>query len=203
MIYGHFTVYNKTIVHDSAKVAIAQNVYCRAYLGGNGVRVWDPLDPTHVAAFTSGELICDMFVTSRLMRDSLDDNKRTWWRSLTGRMPSSMSVTRDVAQLVWYQGCEAFSQFWQLHTDAKDYFDDTYRCSATNEAGNPADRKANVICMQELQMKWSPADGKYSHIVQDKGHWGEKVYPGCGRVRAGDGSFEIPEYLALNTTSLH
>lgn len=170
-------------------------VYCKKYIGGNGVEVWDATDDSHVNALRDSNYICSIFPTFH----GMNDKSRLWWRSVTGEMPSSLSVTQEVNESVWYPGSSAVANYWEMHTNARDYAHQQYKCTTSE-----ANRKQNVICMQEVQLKWNPALSNWSTVVRDFGHWGDKVYPGCNQVREGKKStFETPSYMELRTTSLY
>jgi hypothetical protein len=36
---------------------------------------------------------------------------------------------------------------------------------------------------------YDPHSGKYDLTIENTGHWGNRVYPGCGRVRRGMAKF--------------
>lgn len=196
MIYGHFTIMFKTIVTNPAMIVVAENVFCNAYLGGNGVETWDPLSEDHVQSFGSGNLICDVFVTVNLMAIA----PTTTWRSVTGTLPRALGVSEDVAEAMLYPGCDAFASFWKMSGDVIDT-SATARYHAL--PSNIAERKFNVVCMQELQLRWDPREKRMSSLTPDAGHFGDRVYPGCGLVRKGHAQgFEVPWYATTRSITL-
>jgi hypothetical protein len=200
MMYGHFTLYNRTVVREPAKIIIAQNVFCDEYVGGNGVEPWDALDDSHMTAYSCNQFICDMFVT--LVPQMSTDKEVYNWRSLTGRMPSSLNVSQDVADRMWYPGCTAVSSYWKFQTDVGSYGSSTKK---PYQAYVPRaeTRKQNVICMQELQLRWDPHKRDFLDLIEDCGHWGSNVYPGCGLVRNGQKTyFDVPFYKPTKQMSL-
>lgn len=194
MIYGHFTLYFKTIIMFPERIVIAENVYCNEYVQGNGTEVWNPFDETHMSEYTSGNLICDVFVTVQFMKDT--GSVRSTWRSITGQMPRSMSVDASVDNLVFFPGCAAFTEYWSISPNGPDR--ERYRADGSN------DSKSNVICMQELQLRYDPSERKYSSVTRDSGHFGPNVYAGCGDVRSGgECKFEVPFYSQIKSMSLN
>lgn len=198
MIFGHFTMYNKTVVFYPEKITIGQNVFCESYIGGNGVGVWNPNNEYELESYKSGELIRDMFVTQGPMNKAAT---ATYWLSMTGFMPTSLNTTNEVGEMVWYEGCSAYSNFWNWRTDARTDYGIQSQFRPTSES----ERKSNVICMQEVQIKWDPANHRWDleNAVVDAGHWGEYVYPGCGKVRAGlKATFEHPNYMPTKSIGM-
>jgi len=160
--------------------------------------VWDPLDPEHVDAYTAGNMMCDMFVTLLPMKQDTNATK-SFWKSLTGVMPHSLGVTAYVNDIVYYEGCEAVAAHWNWK-DASDYSSQRYRITNDNVESNA---KFNVICMQEVQFKYDPSTDKYSNCTEDQGHWGNKIYTGCGAVRKGLAThLETPWYHQTKTIQL-
>ena len=45
---------------------------------------------------------------------------------------------------------------------------------------------ANTICYRGHQFSFDVNTGHHSAVSVNTGHWGPDVYPGCGRVRAGE-----------------
>ena len=49
-------------------------------------------------------------------------------------------------------------------------------------------RHLNTVCFQG-HMLTKDADGKYTQVTVNTGHWGPNVYPGCRSVRNGENAF--------------
>lgn len=195
-IYGHLTMYNKSVVFSPGMIAMEENVYCRQYLGGNGVRVADPLNPSHTSAYHSGTIPFDAFVTLTPLNAV---NRHERWRCITGSdLPTSLSAAPEVAETMAYPGAAGFAQFWQMQCSGRTYLSSQYRCAA-----DVSDRKLNVICRQMMIMKYNPQTKANDRATLDAGHWGPQVYPGCGQVRNGRGFHLLPPtYMPTKTTSL-
>jgi hypothetical protein len=180
MIFGHYTIYTKTIVKQPEKIVMARNVYCRSYDGGNDATVWDPLDPHHLKAFASKKLECSIFVTAGFMSKAV--NNRSTFLSFTGEMPSTIPCTADVANHVRYEGCSAVAKHWGYKTNGRDYrMNQPYRSEA-----NMNERQYNVICMQYYQSQWSDTTRSFSRTTLNAGHWGKDApCPGNAAVIRG------------------
>ena len=47
---------------------------------------------------------------------------------------------------------------------------------------------------------YNPGSGKMDLTIMDKGHWGDRVYPGCGKARRGIETYLKPvKYDNTNT----
>lgn len=180
MIFGHYTIYTKTIVKQPEKIVMAKNVYCRSYDGGNDATVWDPLDPKHMISFASKKMICSIFVTAGFMHKAV--NNRSTFLSFTGEMPSTIPCTADVANHVRYEGCAAVAKHWGYKTNGRDYrMNQPYRSEA-----NMNERQYNVICMQYYQSQWSDTTRSFSRTTLNAGHWGKDApCPGNAAVIRG------------------
>lgn len=207
MFYGHYTFYNTTVVFRPEMIAIAENVYCgpangsrSGYLGGAGVSVWNPLNDAEVNQYKEGNIIRDMFVVLWPMNRARSASSFPWL-TITGVMPSSLSVAPEVNAAMWYEGCTAWSRFWGWNADALEYKSRKYSASA---AVDEEARRYNVLTFQGLQIKYIPEKG-WEGIILNKGPWGENVYPGCGKVRAGQtaGILVTPGYIDKRVVTLN
>lgn len=184
LIFAHFTVYFKTIVLQPASICIMRNVYTSEYVGGNGIAAWNPLDEEHVRCYAENDLICDMFVVPLLMsraNGDLDGATPCNWQPVTGYMPQALNADVSVQRMVYFEGCDAFTHHWGMMGDIKSFNPaEKYNCST-----DPAERKFNTICMQELQIRIDPNTLAWNDVTEDKGHWGDNVMPGMGAVISG------------------
>jgi hypothetical protein len=163
------------------------------------VGIWDGLSENHMAQYKSSNLIRDMFVTIGPMNKA---TTQTTWLSMAGKMPSTLNVSGEVNDIMWYEGCHAWASYWNWNAEAINYTD-AKKYSAVQDV-QPETRRFNVICMQELQMQFDPMSRQFSRPTTDKGHWGENVYPGCGKIRSGTSgaTFTVPGYIQQRVTGL-
>ncbi len=201
MLFGHFTMYNTTMVTAPEKIAIAKNVFCRRYQGGNDMNVWNPFSIAHKNDYRDGRMgTASMFITLGLMNQS---KPYAFWLSMTGVMPSSLNVDKAVARGVAYPGANAFSSHWGFGADNGDGLVQStrnqYSCTP-----NQLERKFNVICMQEVQINiYNSMDPSKPIVYMDKGHWGDRVYEGCSAVREGRKMhLDIPSYHDIKAFTL-
>lgn len=198
MIYGHFTIYSKTIVFRPSKVIIYHNIYCRQPIGGNGIGIWNPLSDWDKEKFRDGRMVRSIFVTLGLMHKA---DTQTFWLSFTGRMPPTLSCSDEVAEEVQYEGCDAVAQFWNYRTDGgRNYASDAEYKTYTDAN----EQRFNVICMQDFQQKFNPVDRAYSLTTMNAGHWGtNSCYPGAAQVMRGAlRHFDPPKYMPTSIVAL-
>jgi len=66
---------------------------------------------------------------------------------------------------------------------------ETYHRDLTDDQASPFredERVQNTICYRGHQFSYDPNRHCHSQVTINTGHWGPNVYPGCGRVRAGE-----------------
>jgi hypothetical protein len=158
--YGNYTYYSKAIVTNHKNIIIARNVLANGYVGGDGTSWRDPI--------TQKGDMCAFVVP-------YNEHKKS-------NPLRVFSVDRENKQ--------------QSMTGALFY------SRIYNQAALPADAKFSTLSEQEDSNEitymghhfwWKPhreqtagTAGSYTGVTVNTGHWGPKVYPGCGRVRAGD-----------------
>ena len=171
------------------------------YIGGAGHSVWDSTNDHHINSYKNGSLIRDMFVVMIWMKNA---NPDSWWLSLSGKMPSSLSVEKNVDDMVYYPGCRAYSDFWGWSTDSVDYLtkDRRFVCTVPGSHSD-ATRKYNMITCDEGRFDYMPGVG-FEHWHDEHGHWGKELYAGCGLVWGGQaaGHLITPSYIHQNAMSL-
>lgn len=199
MIYGHFTLYFKTVIYHEENLLLVEDVVCLGYVGGNGVQAWDPLNDTDVQNYAEGKIEKDIFVTYSAMSQASHARGLTTWRSITGVMPASLSASFEVNELMRYPGAVKFGEFWGFHSDARDYGQTAFQVGSDVSA-----RRSNVICMQAAQRKYQPHTKTWSLHIRSSEHWGDKVYAGVGKVRDGtELRLEMPKTSEISSISLN
>jgi len=174
-------------------VVVSPGAACNRYNGGNGVRFWDPCNVDHVEAFRRAELINDIFVMA--VPPNYHEDK--FYIDITGTLHNDLCVG-EAMHLDFCPTAHIYSGFWGFRHGrncgiARTHFGD-YRAVY------------NTMAFQQFQTLFNytgNGSGDFNRVVINKGHWGEKVYPGCGKARIGRARFETPAYLGTNTFSIH
>ena len=159
--YGNYTYYSKAIVTNHKNIIIARNVMANGYVSGDGTTWRDPVTQKgDMCAFLVPYNEHKKSNPLRVFSEDTEDSKR----SMTGAL----------------------------------FYSRVY-----NQAALPRDAKFSTLSEQEDSNEitymghhfwWKPhrehnektAQGSYTGVTINTGHWGPKVYPGCGRVRSGD-----------------
>jgi len=187
MHYGHYTMYLKSIVYRQDNVFLAQNVYCQNYVNGNDTTfmgwhnlvndnapkgsIYSILQPFGAPETPSGE----PFVPCSELPNPLD---------ISGRHNTSAPhlVQLDDANgtngRVHYANCSYYRHLWRWANNAVDVPDPQgWVYGRVNQY--------NTLCFQGHQGVFNPATSNYDNIQINTGHFGHRVYPGCGLVRRG------------------
>jgi hypothetical protein len=182
--YGNFTYYSKSIVHEPKNVIVMENVMVNRYLYGNGTEFWnEDENVSDLHADMPGVKAKGLISMIVPAHSSIVTSNPI---SLTG------SFARDNVPNSFrhYIGAEWYSAKWRFKdsTDVDDNelikYDQTHR-------------EANSVCFRGHQFSYSQVTGGFTNITRNSGHFGEDVYPGCGRVRSGAGKiFEKQNYIS-------
>jgi len=178
LFLGNYTFYAKPAVLQPRNIAYAPNIYCEDYLGGNGTRYfrYDDIDRQNYIDGITDER--DMFCCA-VPLEYVPDRR---FLDITGRYDSSIcgGVT-DESPYQW-PTADIYAEYWGW----------SHPSTATRP--NPDDYTAdsvpqyNTICVQDHQRNFlheGHGRGKFDKVIANRGHWGSRVYAGCGRVRRG------------------
>jgi len=188
MHYGHFTYYSKSQVLQSRKIIHGRNCIVKDYIGGNGHKVWDASNPDDLEDYNSGELTKDIFFVPVLMNHEVDTNHM----DITGSYHADIGAGEEANKATFYDSAAIYRTFWGWRNNITSLTDNSY--SAVRRA------RDNTIVFQAHQHMYNPGSGKMDLTIMDKGHWGDRVYPGCGKVRRGIETYLKPvKYDNTNT----
>jgi len=157
--YGNYTYYSKAIVTNHKNIIIARNVLANGYAGGDGCR-WRSGDSGDMYAFLV----------------PYDEHKKANPLRL-------FSLHSDAPQ----QSMTGALYYSRKHEKTAIPSDTKFSTLSEQE-------DTNDICYMGHHFWWKPhrevvsqgTVGSYTGVTVNTGHWGDRVYPGCGRVRAGD-----------------
>jgi hypothetical protein len=180
MHYGHFTYYSKSMVMNSTRLIHGRNCYVRDYLGGNGHKLWDASDPNDKEEYKTGNLVADIFMVPVFMNHQVDSNHM----DITGCFHADLGAGADANETTDYPSAQIYSEYWGWRNNKFSLNDNRF-----NQVRKPRD---NTIVFQAHMGLFDPVSGRNNKIVLDQGHWGSRVYPGCGRVRRGLESYLRP-----------
>lgn len=184
MIFGHFTVYFKTVVSCPDRIVIVEDVVVTDYIGGDNLI---PNVPTKIAKMNyenGNSFHSDVFVTASPMNSVARVKSLSNFRSVSGRLPKSLSANDEVSRMMRYVACDAVANFWGFSTDNSSVDFNIHRFNTQCYYEEP-ERRGNVLCFQEHQFKYQTASNDLTFEIRDAGHLGDK-YPGIGKVWSGD-----------------
>jgi hypothetical protein len=198
LIYGQYTNYHKTLIHDKKKVIIVPDILPKKYVGGNGHEFWDPNDEENdVDEYHRGRMTRDIFACAV----PINFKPHHFYFDITGQHHESMEASMTVDNTFHYPSAPIYRAKWKwipsdINPLNRMYFSDTMHSP-----------KFNTLVFQNatFEFEWNSMSkgGTFSKVILEKGHWGERVYEGCGKVRRGNKKyFEIPGYLSTKTIAL-
>lgn len=171
--YGHYTMYNKTVLWSRAHIVHARNVFIKSYKGGAGTLVQDPLDPYDVEAYHRGELARDIFLIPHAI-DLITNQKHCDFSGTYHKTLSASRVCEEESNL-WRM--EYWTRLWRVKRNQRNPLDTSFFAESSP--------RTNTMCWQAHQQVWCQGTKDYSDVILNKGHWGPDVYSGCGKTRKG------------------
>lgn len=193
MHMGNFTIYLKSAIIQNKYLAYADNIMCKAYLGGAGCSLWDPLNVDDLRDYHDGNLYNDIFAVAVPVNYRPD----SWYLDITGRYHPSLNANRSAELATLYSSADIYAAHWGWTAPLKDPTNMRYKDSY------PA--KYNTLCLQMMEMMYSSKKGDFSRIKINRGHWGPDIYAGCAaaHIGKGGGGYLLPtNYSGTNTISL-
>jgi len=191
MVFGHYSVYFKTIVTEPKMIHIFDNAFIQKYIGGHGVQAWNPLNESHKQHYKDGRLDRDIFVTMQPMNRWCTPS---FFLPFTGRLPTGDTVDVEFAKQMYYPACEAITTTWAVPMNGR-----AYGGEDGQSVHNP---KSNQMCMQELQIRYDSKSKQITHVIRDQGHLGD-VYAGHLKViNKAVSHFQVPDYVQEKRMSL-
>lgn len=174
--YGNYTYYSKALVTNPKNILLARNVFATGYVRGDDTKwavVKGAADGNPMGEIESGSMFAFIVPANqhkapnplRIFSDDTDAYGNKFGRSMVGSQ--------------FYAQKYGFGQV----ASAEDF----------ETIGTRND--SNDICYQGHQFWWKPhrenaagggTAGSYTGVTHNTGHWGPKVYAGCGRVRNGE-----------------
>jgi len=177
MMHMTFAMYYKGVLNGGKNLIRIPDVFCRQYLGGNGLQVWDPLNPEDIAMYRSSAPGTD---TKRDMFVRLIDYYSEYTNNvmdITGIFPLEVKCTDKEAMECSYSASKVLCETWGWE-NARCMEPDTYKNRVEYVP------RFNTIMMQDHVGRWD-GNGKYTNIIRNAGAWAQRIYDGCSRERCG------------------
>ena len=186
MHYGHFTLYSKSIVYKSDNVYLAENIVSTAYVGGNDVSM-NTLDSLREDGERKSMYVALVPASDNAGDDPVATNGAYYNpMDVTGKfatnIPHLANLDDEIGnsnRYLHYPGATFYSHVWQFNNSAQRLMNDYVPAEVNSD---------NTVVFQGHQTSYNPAAGNFSYTTVNTGHFGERVYPGCGKVRRLAGS---------------
>lgn len=183
MHYGNFTLYSKSIVYKSDNVYLAENIVSTGYLHGNDV-TFNTLDSIY-ADEASGQrsIYAAMVPVSSATGEDGVAAAHGYFNPMdvTGHFATNVPHLQDLDREVGnsrggfhYPGAPYYSCVWQMN-NSNQQPETEFVLSQLNAH--------NTMCFQGHQTVFNPQNNTFDMTTVNTGHFGERIYPGCGRVR--------------------
>lgn len=172
--HGHYTYYSKAIVKNPDNVMIAHDVFAMGYAGGNDCtfRSADESDGGTEHESRGATVVLMVPFNERLNKS----NPLNVFSASPCGQENSQEAMKHTCSSAHYYGT-----IWGHQPDTPAAAGNMTFAAETVNTGN-----GNDLCWQGHQMNWDAATmNGFTTITKNTGHWGPKVYPGCGQVRSG------------------
>ena len=172
MHYGNFTLYLKSVVYKQQNVLLAEDIFAMGYVGGNDCHFFKTYEDFHSYmqdyAPDRSLFACITPYSSTEHPNPMD---------ITGSLPNDRAVPS--AHEVGYQYASAgfYRNFWKWDNQGFADGGAPHYTASLN--------RMNSICYQGHQSMYNAQTKTADLVIKGTGHWGDKIYPGCGKVRAG------------------
>lgn len=211
---GHYTFYHKSIVKQPKNITIAEDIFARNYVSGEGTEIYDGpndfMDDSHNDYFKK-----DMLAMIIPGQDRLNVPNRDEFAQETGSNRRRLGMVTNPLDI---SGVYEGSILDEVPTDLQDSSEGLYPFSRiysrafgfrniktfgedANKFLNPL-RFNNSITWQGMQLEArnSSEGTKFDRVTLNTGHWGPNVYSGAKSVRTGENAFlKDMEYEKVRT----
>lgn len=188
MHIGNFTMYLKSIVYQQQNVYIAENIFAQGYLYGNNAQFFSKEDRNK---YTPKEAVGpqkSMYAALVPYECSRSRGDSYYADELPNPLDITGSYNPSNPALAEFAGGSAAGAA-PLHYASAKYYSSLFSWNNTNQdplqEGFNSYNRYNTLCFQGHQAMFNPASKNYDLVQANTGHWGNRVYAGCGKVRKG------------------
>ena len=156
--------------YKQQNVYLAEDIFSTGYVGGDDCNFFS--DKSQYATYLSNYdparslFACIVPYTSSDYANPMD---------ITGRLPNDRAASAGSG--LHYATAPFYKHYWQF--DNQNFGDGNaphYHANAN---------RVNTIVYQGHQSMYSVSDRTHNLVIKNTGHWGDRVYPGCGKIRNG------------------
>ena len=183
---GHYTFYSKTVIRNPNHFAIAEDVFCTGYRGGEGTTFFSPKGNdggvTIERAVQTGDAenrsIFSMVISGERRGSDFADRVINPI-SITGKhIEADVNGVTGLTEGATYPSAAFYQEhynmnFWDMGHEDEDRFEQEYE-------------KVNRCCFQGRQQIYNWTKGDFSNEIMETGHWGSGgTYEGARAARTG------------------
>lgn len=194
---GHYTFYSKTVIRNPNHFAIAEDVFCTGYRGGEGCEFFSPIykgedELTIGKAIDNGDAKTRSILCVAISPDQQNENGKDYVLnpcSLTGQHIVEDVKFEALCADPTHPSCDFLKKayethFWDLGQTDPLRFQQDYE-------------KVNRCCFQGRQQIYNWNQQDFSNEIQETGHWGSQgTYAGCRAARTGRDVFlKRPDHM--------
>ena len=192
---GHYTFYSKTVIRNPNHFAIAEDVFCTGYRGGEGTTFFSPKGTEGLniqEAVQTGDPGSRSIFSMVISGESHDANFQERVInpiSITGKhIEADVDGVAGLTEKNTYPSAEFYREqynmsFWDMGHEDDSRFEQEYE-------------KVNRCCFQGRQQIYNWVKGDFSNEIMETGHWGSGgTYEGARAARTGRDVFlKRPEH---------
>jgi hypothetical protein len=165
----HYTTYLSAVVLDDRNVYVVEDIYCKRYKGGMGVEFWTPEKYKQATNRRSRSIICAPLPPSCKKLERKIDMRGYWYTHQAMGLVSDERFDKPL-----YPGCARINKLFDLHGGAR-----------ADRQQTRSRVKINFVCYQGHEWYYNTKTHSWDNYTVEQGHFGPKVYEGCGKVRNG------------------
>jgi len=187
----HYTAYLAAVVTNPKNVYVVEDLFCEKYLGGMGVKFWNrDAYLSKGSKRTHASIICTMLPPSTKRLDKKIDGRGKFYSEFQMQLvdPTRMTTT-------CYPGAARTAMYLN-------WWDPVRGSKGADKDARSGSVAMNFVCWQGVQWHFNCTTNEFCDVTVEQGHFGQNVYPGCGRVRNGEAKYLAPASY-LSSTGTH
>ena len=171
--YGNFTFYSKSVVYRQQNVYLAEDMFSTGYIGGNGTEFFTEYqDMEDYNNGVENQRHKSIFAMLAPYSDVEYNNPV----DITGRY-SGDTHALNVDERLQFASAPFYRKLWNWGQHGQ--------VAPGRSKFETPDAAQNTVCFQGHQAMYNPQSSMFDVVIKNTGHWGDRVYPGCGKVRQG------------------
>jgi hypothetical protein len=192
--YGHYTQEMKSVILQSGNIIHARDVVCQINKGGADHTMWNAGDQLDQEDYKANVLNKSIFVVPVPMNYKIDVNVL----DITGSWGTSLNVQQQCQQRTFLPYSQIYAHFWGWDNNTGTHA----QCMKDASFSRTLPSKLNTIVFQEHQWMYNHVSKQWDVCITNKGHWGDRVYPGCVNDRMGKGDRYLKPVSYAKTSTM-